>query len=165
MPVPLANLRPTKEQIAKVAQAYASHRPLIQRGLTTGFVFYVLLATYNGLFGRAASAAKSRDKGKGKAKGGEVDPKKPPRVAVRARSPSDPCKAITRRTLDAGRRGILPAIINDPPNSHSEHTLERGWLAVHALESSHLPDCHLAVCGRARRKVRPGYPGLLGARY
>ena len=69
MPVPLANLRPTKEQIAKVAQAYASHRPLIQRGLTTGFVFYVLLATYNGLFGRATSAAKSRDKGKGKAKG------------------------------------------------------------------------------------------------
>lgn len=151
MSTPLSKLRPTKEQIAKVAQAYATHRPLIQRGLTSGFVFYVLLTTYNGLFGRAtaASAAKSRDKGKGKAKAGEVNSRKPPRVAVCTCLSSGLGEAIMRCAHPAGRRGVLPAIINNPPNSHTKHILKGGSLLVHALQSSHLSDRHLVVCGGA----------------
>ena len=83
MPIALARLRPSNEQIAKITQGYARHRPLIQRGLTAGFVLYVLSTTYNGLFGRARAPSKlSKDKGRAKAEG-EVDTKKPPRVAVR----------------------------------------------------------------------------------
>ena len=83
MPNPLARLRPTKDQITKVAETYARHRPLVQRGLTAGFVLYVLTTTYSGVFGRATSANTARRKDKGKGKEGDVDPKKPPRVAVR----------------------------------------------------------------------------------
>ena len=80
----MARLRPSKEQISRLVGAYATHRPVIQRGLTAGFVLYVLSTTYNGLFGRAGSASVASKRGKGKAKAeGAGDAKKAPRVAVR----------------------------------------------------------------------------------
>lgn len=45
----LSNLRPSKERIVMLTRAYSAHRPLIQRGLMTSFVLYVLLAAYRGV--------------------------------------------------------------------------------------------------------------------
>ncbi|KAG8220058.1 ABC transporter transmembrane region 2-domain-containing protein [Butyriboletus roseoflavus] len=39
-------------RIADFSRIYASHRPLVQRSLTTGFVLYVLLAAYQGVAAR-----------------------------------------------------------------------------------------------------------------
>ncbi|KAH7927381.1 hypothetical protein BV22DRAFT_1031862 [Leucogyrophana mollusca] len=72
----LSNIRPSDAKLAQFAQAYATHRPLIQRGLTAGFVLYVLTTTYRGLAGRPAR--KRDDKGKSGNDG------KPTRVAVDA---------------------------------------------------------------------------------
>lgn len=71
----MTRLRPTKDQIAQLVGAYATHRPLIQRGLTAGFVLYVLSTTYNGLFGRTGPPASKRDKAKAKtnAEGGRTE--------------------------------------------------------------------------------------------
>lgn len=44
------SLMPTA--IANLARVYATHRPLVQRGLTVGFVLYVLLAAYQGVVAR-----------------------------------------------------------------------------------------------------------------
>ena len=38
--------------IADLTRLYATHRPLVQRGLTAGFVVYVLLAAYHGMVAR-----------------------------------------------------------------------------------------------------------------
>ncbi|TFY64759.1 hypothetical protein EVG20_g5840 [Dentipellis fragilis] len=79
----LAALKPDPAQIARLAATYSNHRPVIQRGLTAGFVLYVLGTTYRGLSARPSKPSSSR-KGKGKAdgKGGETG--KPPKVAVDA---------------------------------------------------------------------------------
>ena len=152
---PLAKLRPSREQITKVARVYATHRPLVQRTLTTGFVLYVLLTTYNGLFGRAGSAgAASSRKEKGKAKaGGETDPKKPPRFAVRISSfrmatPVHNCAACV------GGRCVLPATIDDTPDCDPQYPLEGGTAPVHAFEPSHIPHSDIVVCRSIRREVR-----------
>jgi ATP-binding cassette, subfamily D (ALD), peroxisomal long-chain fatty acid import protein len=75
----------SKQQIARLAAAYARHRPFVQRGLTAAFIFYVLSTTYNGLFSQAGSSSPS-NKGKGKSRakpeGQGTNGKKPPRVAV-----------------------------------------------------------------------------------
>ncbi|KAI0344160.1 adrenoleukodystrophy protein [Trametopsis cervina] len=78
-------LRPSEQQIARLTAAYARHRPLIQRGLTATFVFYVLSNTYNGLFSKASRPSQSsKGKGKAKAQDKDTDSKKSPRVAVDA---------------------------------------------------------------------------------
>ncbi|KAF7975760.1 hypothetical protein HWV62_44407 [Athelia sp. TMB] len=75
----LSKLRPSEASLAKFAATYATHRPLVQRGLTISFIFYVLSSTYRGLSARPA-------KGKGDAAGGKKGKKagdgKAPRVAV-----------------------------------------------------------------------------------
>ncbi|KIK99783.1 hypothetical protein PAXRUDRAFT_822399 [Paxillus rubicundulus Ve08.2h10] len=43
------------KRAAQFSRVYATHRPLVQRGLTVGFVLYVFLATYQGLAARPAS--------------------------------------------------------------------------------------------------------------
>ena len=48
----LSKLLPSDNRIADLSRSYAAHRPLIQRGLTTGFVLYVLLAAYQGVVAR-----------------------------------------------------------------------------------------------------------------
>ncbi|KII93685.1 hypothetical protein PLICRDRAFT_171408 [Plicaturopsis crispa FD-325 SS-3] len=78
----LSTLRPSKARLAQFASFYAIHRPLVQRSLTTGFIFYVLGTTYRGLSARPVSASSQR-KGKGKEKE-DGKPGKPPRVAVDA---------------------------------------------------------------------------------
>ena len=66
---------------AAFANTYATHRPLIQRILTVGFIANVLASTFRGLSTRPSPSA---SKGKGKAR--ELPPSaeagKPPRVAV-----------------------------------------------------------------------------------
>jgi len=95
-------LKPSEQQIARLAAAYARHRPLVQRGLTAAFVFYVLSTTYNGLFGRAG-APETSSKGKGRAKGDgrDADSKKPPRVAV---------DAVFYQRLSSILRIVIPSI-------------------------------------------------------
>lgn len=77
-----SSLRPSKERVAQLVSAYAHHRPVIQRALTTGFIVYVVSTTYRGLSARPASSASlAKRKGKGKdADGGAGKP----RVAVSA---------------------------------------------------------------------------------
>ncbi|KIO02384.1 hypothetical protein M404DRAFT_147834 [Pisolithus tinctorius Marx 270] len=48
----LSKCRPSRERIAGLTRAYSAHRPLIQRGLMTGFVLHVLLAAYRGVAAR-----------------------------------------------------------------------------------------------------------------
>lgn len=51
MPV-LSKLLPPGNRIASLSRIYATHRPLVQRGLTAGFVLYVLLTAYQGVVAR-----------------------------------------------------------------------------------------------------------------
>lgn len=78
-----SKLRPSDASIANFASTYATHRPLIQRSLTSGFVVYVLASTYRSLSARPSKPSSDDGgtggkKGKGK-KGGDG---KAPRVAV-----------------------------------------------------------------------------------
>jgi hypothetical protein len=65
------------QRVKHLAQVYATNRPLVQRGLTVGFVLYVLTAAYRGLFARQVS--RRRDEGKDAAR----KDGKSARVAVR----------------------------------------------------------------------------------
>ena len=77
----LSTLRPTRERLEQLAKLYGSHRPIIQRFLTAGFVLYVLSTTYRSVSVRPPSKS---TKGKEKARDeSPLDAKKPPRVAVR----------------------------------------------------------------------------------
>jgi ATP-binding cassette subfamily D (ALD) long-chain fatty acid import protein len=70
------------EHLTQYTTVYARHRPLLQRFLTVGFVFYVLGTTYRGLSVRSSSGLVGAPKnGKGKADGNHQSGK-PPRVAV-----------------------------------------------------------------------------------
>ena len=80
MPV-LSALRPSRAYLGQLAKSYSSHRPIIQRALTTSFILYVLGTTYRGLSAKQSSS--SSRKGKGNKGGKEGDSGKPPRVAVR----------------------------------------------------------------------------------
>jgi len=71
------------QRFAQFTKVYVAHRPLVQRFLTTSFVFYVLGTTYRGLSARPGSSSK---KTKATADGKDLDQAargKPPRVAVR----------------------------------------------------------------------------------
>lgn len=59
--------------IADLSRIYATHRPLVQRGITAGFVLYVLLAAYQNV----AARPPTKDIKNVPARDG-----KPPRVAV-----------------------------------------------------------------------------------
>ncbi|RDX56213.1 hypothetical protein OH76DRAFT_1337713 [Lentinus brumalis] len=72
-----STLRPSQERVAQLVNAYAKHRPLVQRALTAGFIVYVITTTYRGLSARPASSKRT-----GKGKEGESASK--PRVAVDA---------------------------------------------------------------------------------
>lgn len=96
-----SKLRPLDQQAKHLAQAYAAHRPLIQRGLTVGFVLYVLTAAYRSL---AARPTTRRDKEKNAADRKDA---KPARVAVDA--------------IFYQRLGIILRIVI--PNMHSKEAL------------------------------------------
>lgn len=70
-----------RQHIARVAAAYSTHRPIIQRALTAGFVLYALSTTYQSLFSGSGPHKQSRSKAKQKG-GQEGDSKKSQRVAV-----------------------------------------------------------------------------------
>lgn len=57
----LSKLLPSHKRIADLSRVYASHRPLAQRGLTAGFVLYVLLAAYQGVVARPHKDVPARD--------------------------------------------------------------------------------------------------------
>lgn len=77
-----SKLRPTKEHLAQLASIYASHRPLVQRGLTVSFVLYALGSTYRSFSARPGQSSSSSSKRKGKGK--ETADSSKPRVAVSA---------------------------------------------------------------------------------
>jgi ATP-binding cassette subfamily D (ALD) long-chain fatty acid import protein len=73
----LSTLKPSREQIKRLASAYANNRPVIQRCLLVGFVVHVLRSTLAGFAsGQSAGARKGRAASKANEDG------KPPRVAV-----------------------------------------------------------------------------------
>ncbi len=77
-----STLRPSQERVAQLVNAYAKHRPLVQRALTAGFIVYVITTTYRGLSARPASSKRTGKK--------EGESASKPRVAVR------PCLPCTR---------------------------------------------------------------------
>ncbi|KAI6136880.1 ABC transporter transmembrane region 2-domain-containing protein [Pisolithus sp. B1] len=48
----LSNFGPSRERLVRLTRAYSAHRPIIQRGLMTSFVLFVLLAAYRGVAAR-----------------------------------------------------------------------------------------------------------------
>ncbi|RPD63264.1 hypothetical protein L227DRAFT_544100 [Lentinus tigrinus ALCF2SS1-6] len=71
-----STLRPSQERVAQLVNAYAKHRPLVQRALTAAFVVYVISTTFRGFTAKPAS----KRKGKGK----DAESSSKPRVAVDA---------------------------------------------------------------------------------
>ena len=59
-----STLRPSQERVAQLVNAYAKHRPLVQRALTAGFVVYVISTTFRGFSARPASSSKRKGKSK-----------------------------------------------------------------------------------------------------
>lgn len=86
-----------QKRIADLARAYATHRPLVQRGLMTSFVLYVLLASYKGVAARPSPKGKDMDS----ATPTSDREKKPPRVAV---------DAVFYNRLKAILRIVIPGI-------------------------------------------------------
>ncbi|KAF9229610.1 hypothetical protein BS17DRAFT_723587 [Gyrodon lividus] len=91
----LFKLRPSDKRTAEFARLYATHRPLVQRGLTVGFVLYVFIAAYQGV------AARPAPKKEGKAKDAPARDGKPARVAV---------DAVFYRRLGVILRIVIPSI-------------------------------------------------------
>lgn len=77
----LATLRPSAASIEKWSAVYTARRTTIQRLLTTGFIAYVLGATYLSLTSRAGN--ENSRQAKSRMKHG-TEGNKPPRVAVSA---------------------------------------------------------------------------------
>ena len=73
-----SKFRLSDASLAHFVTTYTTHRPLIQRCLTSGFVIYVLSATYRGLSARPSNPGSRKGRGH-KGKGGDS---KDPRVAV-----------------------------------------------------------------------------------
>ena len=65
--------------LAGFAKTYATHRPLIQRILTAGFIVHVLSST----FGSLSTRTPPTSKGKAREQSTYAEAGKPPRVAVR----------------------------------------------------------------------------------
>ncbi|KAG5728570.1 ATP-binding cassette sub-family D member 2 [Termitomyces sp. T112] len=74
------------ERLAKFANVYAAHRPLVQRVLNISFVVYVLVTTYRGLASRPPPSSSAGGKSKNIVNEGDKQDQtgKPPRVAVDA---------------------------------------------------------------------------------
>ncbi|KAK1927880.1 ABC transporter transmembrane region 2-domain-containing protein [Papiliotrema laurentii] len=68
-PIPPHTLHALRQRLRLVLDAYLRHRPLVQRGLTAGFVLYCLISTYMSLTGRAKTGAARTASGK-RSKGG-----------------------------------------------------------------------------------------------
>jgi ATP-binding cassette subfamily D (ALD) long-chain fatty acid import protein len=68
------------------ANTYATHRPLIQRILTAGFIAHVLASTFSQLLTRPSPTSASKGKGKAREQLSSAEAGKPPRVAVCAYS-------------------------------------------------------------------------------
>jgi ATP-binding cassette subfamily D (ALD) long-chain fatty acid import protein len=66
--------------LSSFAKTYATHRPLIQRILTAGFILHVLSSTFGNLSTRTPPPT---SKGKAREQSAYVEAGKPPRVAVR----------------------------------------------------------------------------------
>jgi len=66
--------------LSSFARTYATHRPLIQRILTVGFILNVLTSTLHSLSTRPSPPSTS--KGKEREQPAPIDPGRPPRVAV-----------------------------------------------------------------------------------
>ena len=67
---------------AAFANTYATHRPLIQRILTVGFIANVLASTFRSLSSRSSPPSASKEKGKARELPPSAGAGKPPRVAV-----------------------------------------------------------------------------------
>jgi ATP-binding cassette, subfamily D (ALD), peroxisomal long-chain fatty acid import protein len=71
---------------AAFADTYVTHRPLIQRILTAGFIVNVLASTFRGFSTRPSPPPASKGKGKAREQPPSAEAGKPPRVAVCAYS-------------------------------------------------------------------------------
>ncbi|KAF8506877.1 adrenoleukodystrophy protein [Russula emetica] len=80
----LSTLRQRSPAFAAFANTYATHRPLIQRILTAGFIAHVLASTFSGLLTRPSPPSVSKGKGKAREQPPSSNGGKPPRVAVDA---------------------------------------------------------------------------------
>jgi hypothetical protein len=143
----ISTLRGTisNERLAHYAKIYVSHRPLIQRVLTTGFILHVLSNTYRGLSARPASSQVSKKgKGKGKSDGKDGDQAgKPPRVAVRQPITGTSVQ-MTTRVL--GGCYILPKAVNYFEDCDTEYTFERSTSVGYAFQSSDIQNRNITLC-------------------
>lgn len=113
-----SKLRPLDQRAKQLAQAYAAHRPLIQRGLTVGFVVYVLMAAYRSLAARPITR-REKEKDVADRKDG-----KPARVAVRFSRLFLDYSLILFGKVDAifyQRLGVILRIVI--PSMHSKEAL------------------------------------------
>ncbi|THH21005.1 hypothetical protein EW146_g462 [Bondarzewia mesenterica] len=92
-------IKRVQARVAQLAKTYSAHRPVVQRVLTTGFIFYVLGTTYRSLSASASSSSSSFKKGKGRAN--ERNARRPQRVAV---------DAIFYERLSAILRIVIPSL-------------------------------------------------------
>ncbi len=119
--------------LAAFANTYATHRPLIQRILTAGFIANVLASTFRSLSTPSRPSPPSTSKGKGKAR--EQPPSaeagKPPRVAVCAHL-LDWLYSFDS-LVPLGRRRVLSEALSDPPARNPGSPLKGGPSARHAL--------------------------------
>lgn len=76
-----STLNTNRQYIAKLANLYASHRPLIQTSLKISLIVYALVVTWRGYVARPKRAI-VKGTGKEKASDSSQAQKKPPRVAV-----------------------------------------------------------------------------------
>jgi hypothetical protein len=114
---------------AAFADTYVTHRPLIQRILTAGFIVNVLASTFRGFSTRPPTPSASKGKGKAREQPPSAEAGKPPRVAV--------CAFLDWlylfNPIVPGRRRVLSEALSDPPARNTESPLKGGPFARHAL--------------------------------
>jgi hypothetical protein len=112
-----------------LANTYATHRPLIQRILTAGFIAHVLASTFGRFSTRPSPPSALKGKGKAREQPPSAEAGKPPRVAV--------CAFLgwlyLLNSLVPGRRRVLSEALSDPPARNTESPLKGGPSARHAL--------------------------------
>jgi hypothetical protein len=109
--------------LASFVNAYSTHRPLVQRILTAGFVIHVLVTTsrFGGLSTRPPPPSTSKGKVPGQPKASETG--RPPRVAV--------CLNHTFQTIPTSCARLCSI---GPTSRNTRSALNGGAFALHVLQ-------------------------------
>jgi hypothetical protein len=127
----LSTLRQSSQPVlASFVNTYSTHRPLVQRILTAGFVIHVLATTFGSLSTRPPPPSTSKGKVSEQPKASET--RRPPRVAVCLDHMSQTVPCFLNLPVP-GRCCVLSEALQDSTSRNTRSALKGGAAALYAL--------------------------------